>query len=277
MEVVTHKLVGIQSPERVISRQRRGPLTMLGHALVRPPPRTFSRCISSHPEHHKLNLRLARRQHAAYCNVLSELGIEVIVLPEDEAHPDSCFVEDTAVVRGSRAFITRMAKESRRGEEKEILKTLKQYKSAKSATQPATIEGGDIVHLPDRLISGVTKRTNREGVNQMTAWLNVASDLVEDQSIIHLKSHVTNIGKDVILATGAFADHPVLRDFVKVVVPFEERYAANALAIGETVLMSEGHPQTQEMVSELGFDVKSLRMSEFEKCEGALTCLSILF
>lgn len=250
---------------------------MLEYALVRPPPRTFSRCISSHPEHHTLNLRLARRQHGAYCNVLSELGIDVIILPEDDAHPDSCFVEDTAVVRGSKAFITRMAKESRRGEEEEVMKTLAQYKIVKAATQPATIEGGDIVHLPDRLISGITKRTNKEGVNQMTAWLDVDLDLMEDQSIIHLKSHVTYIGKDVILVTRAFADHPILRDFVKVVVPFEERYAANALAIGETVLMSEGHPQTQEMVSELGFDVKSLRMSEFEKCEGALTCLSILF
>jgi dimethylargininase len=170
-----------------------------------------------------------------------------------------------------------MAKESRRGEEEQVMETLKQYKSVKSATKPATIEGGDIVHLSDRFISGITKRTNREGVSQMTAWLDVSSDLVEDQSVIHLKSHVTYIGKDVVLVTGAFADQPALRDFVKVVVPLEERYAANALAIGEMVLISEGHPQTQEMVSELGFDVKSLKMSEFEKCEGALTCLSILF
>ncbi|MFX1265312.1 MAG: dimethylarginine dimethylaminohydrolase family protein [Promethearchaeota archaeon] len=250
---------------------------MLEHALVRPPPRTFSNCISSHPEHDSLDLRLARRQHSAYCNVLSELGIEVIVLPVDVVHPDSCFVEDTAVVRGGRAFITRLAKESRRGEEEGVLETLKQYKSVKAATQPATIEGGDIIHLPDRLISGITRRTNREGIDQMTAWLDVASDLVRDQSIIHLKSHVTYIGKDVILVTEAFADHPVLHDLVKVVVPFEERYAANALAIGEIVLMSEGHPQTREMVSGLGFDVKSLKMSEFQKCEGALTCLSILF
>lgn len=250
---------------------------MFEYALVRPPPKTFSNCISSHPEHHKLDFRLARRQHSAYCNVLSELGIEVIILPKDETHPDSCFVEDTAVVRGGRAFITRLAKQSRHGEEEDVLETLQQYKSVRAATQPATIEGGDIVHLPNRLISGITKRTNREGIDQMTAWLDVDSDIVEDQSIIHLKSHVTYIGKDVILATEAFADHPVLHDLVKVVVPFEERYAANALAIGEIVLMSDGHPQTQEMVFELGFEVKSLKMSEFQKCEGALTCLSILF
>ncbi len=252
-------------------------LRMYEHALVRPPPKTFNNCISSHPEHHTLDYPLARRQHSAYCNVLSELGIEVIILPKDETHPDSCFVEDTAVVRGGRAFITRLAKQSRRGEEEGVLETLKQYKSVKAATQPATIEGGDIVHLPDRLISGITQRTNREGVSQMTTWLDVSSDLVEDQSIIHLKSHVTYIGRDVILVTESFADHEVLQDFVKVVVPFEERYAANALALGETVLMSEGHPQTREMISELGFDVKSLKMSEFQKCEGALTCLSILF
>ncbi len=113
-------------------------------ALVRPPCRLFSRCISSHPERRDLSLPLARKQHAEYCKVLSELGLEVIVLPEDEIHPDSCFVEDTSVVVGSRAFITRMAEESRRGEEKEVVRTLKQFKSISSAKPPATIEGGDI-------------------------------------------------------------------------------------------------------------------------------------
>lgn len=246
-------------------------------ALVRPPSSVFSRCISSHPDHHSLNLSHAREQHTAYCSALSELGLEVIALPEDEIHPDSCFVEDTAVVVGSRAFITRMAEESRRGEEEEVLRVLEQYMSVRSATPPATIEGGDIIHLDDRLISGITQRTNKEGVDQMTAWLDVSSDLVEDKSVIHLKSHVIYIGRNTIVVTEPFSNHPVLQDFAKVVVPHEERYAANALAIGETVLMSAGHPQTQVMVSELGFEVQPLRMSEFEKCEGALTCLSILF
>jgi dimethylargininase len=208
---------------------------------------------------------------------LSNLGLKLIRLPPDEKHPDSCFVEDTVVVHGNRGFITRFAENSRRGEELAVAEVLKDFLELGFARRPATIEGGDVIHLPDRLISGITQRTNAKGVKQMSRWLGIKSDTVEDQSIIHLKSYVTYLNRNTIIVTEDFENHPTLQEFDKIVVPREEGYAANTLTISNAVLTSRKHQSTQTLVAEAGFEVIPLDMSEFEKCEGALTCLSIMF
>ena len=246
-------------------------------ALVREPGSRYTRCISSHPLRHTIDVRQARAQHAEYCETLSELGLEVLTIPRDDVHPDSCFVEDNAVIHGSKALISRMAKESRRGEEEAVEEVLREYMEVKRAVAPATVEGGDVIHLPDRLISGVTQRTNPEGVAQMEAWLGVAVDTIVDPGIVHLKSYVTYLGDGTMIATRVCANHPALKGFTVLVVPDDEWYAANTLAIGETVLMPSGRPRAHAMVREAGSDVVPIDVGEFEKCEGALTCLSLLF
>lgn len=247
------------------------------HALVREPGARYIKCISSHPLRHTIDVQCARALHAEYCNTLSELGLEVITIPRDDEHPDSCFVEDNAVIHGGRALISRMAKDSRRGEEGAVEEVLREYMEVRRATAPATVEGGDVIHLPDRLISGVTQRTNPEGVAQMGAWLGVAVDTIVDPSIVHLKSYVTYLGDDTMIATRAYANHLVLEGFTVLIVPDDEWYAANTLAIGETVLMSSGRLRAHAMVREAGLEVVPMDVGEFEKCEGALTCLSLLF
>jgi dimethylargininase len=246
-------------------------------AIVRPPSSAFRQCISAHPEQHALNLSLAKKQHDEYCQALSNLGLKLIRLPPDEKHPDSCFVEDTVVVHGNRGFMTRFAEESRRGEEFAVAEVLKDYLELGFARKPATIEGGDVIHLPDRLISGITQRTNVRGVKQMSRWLSIKSDTIEDASIIHLKSHVTYLDRNTIVVTEDFESHPMLQGFDRIVVPKEEGYAANTLTVSNAVLMSKEHQKAQTLVKEAGFEVIPLDMSEFEKCEGALTCLSIIF
>jgi dimethylargininase len=116
-----------------------------------------------------------------------------------------------------------------------------------------------------------------KGVKQMSRWLGIKSDTIENPSIIHLKSHVTYLSRNTIIVTEDFENHPTLQEFDKIVVPREESYAANTLTIGNTVLMSRRHQRFQTLVTEAGFEVISLDMSEFEKCEGALTCLSVIF
>ncbi len=246
-------------------------------ALVRQPGARYTGCISSHPLHHTVDVSLARRQHAKYCDTLRDLGIEVIKIPRDDEHPDACFVEDNAVIHHGKALICRMAKESRQGEEDAVEEMLREYMEVKRAAAPATVEGGDVIHLPDQLISGVTERTNPNGIDQIAAWLGVAVDTIIDPTIVHLKSYVTYLGKDTMIATRHYANHSTLKGFDILVVPDDEGYAANTLAIGDTILLPKGRPRTQAMVREAGFDVIALDVSEFEKCEGALTCLSLLF
>jgi len=246
-------------------------------AIVREPGDKYTDCISSHPLRHTIDVALARKQHGIYCRTLEDLGIEIIRLPRDDEYPDSCFVEDNAVVFGKKALICRMAKESRMGEEAEVERILGQYVKTKMAVSPATVEGGDVIHLEDRLISGITQRTNEAGTQQMREWLETWVDTVVDASIVHLKSYVNYLGQDRMISTAKYARHTLFEGFDVIIVRDEDWYSTNNLVIGETVIMPKGFPRTETMLANAGFKVVALEMTEFSKCEGALTCLSILF
>jgi len=246
-------------------------------AVVRTPGNLYTSCLSEHPLHHTVSLKKAREQHAKYCETLSELGLEVIHVPRDDEYPDSCFVEDNAVVENGKALICRMAKESRRGEQPEVAAVLDEIMPIKWAEEPATIEGGDVVHAKGKLISGISGRTNLEGVSQMKEWLDVPVSTIFDPTIMHLKSYVTYLGRDIMIATEKYAKHPALEGFNILIPPSEDEYAADTLGVGDTILMAAGYDTAQLMVKETGFDVISMDVSEIQKCDGALTCLSILF
>ena len=246
-------------------------------ALVRSPGMAYRNCISCHPLRESIDLKKAREQHAAYCRTLADLGLDVIVLPPDNQRPDSCFVEDNAIVHSGRALICRMAREARRGEEDGVPNVLEDYLDVRRAVGPATVEGGDVIHLEDRLISGLGERTNASGIQQLQSWLDVRVDAIEDPLMVHLKSHATYLGDGKMIVTRRFAGHPVFDGFELLLVPEEEEYAADTLTIGDTVLMSSGMKRAHALVRSAGFVVVPLDTSEFEKCEGALTCLSILF
>jgi dimethylargininase len=250
---------------------------MKKRAIVRPPGRNFRNCFSEHPLHHTVNIDLALEQHRNYCQTLESLGVELIELAPDQKRPDACFVEDTVVVHKNRAIIGRMAKDSRRGESDKIKEVLSESKEVRSVEQPGTLEGGDVVHLPESLLVGITKRTNHDGASQMEYWLRVPVHRIEDSTIMHLKSHVTYLDKNIIIVNPRYLDHPVLEPFTKIVLPEGETHSANTLTIGNVVIMSANHQNSSRLVEEAGFEVIQLDMSEFEKCDGALTCLSIIF
>jgi dimethylargininase len=203
--------------------------------------------------------------------------LDVISLPPDDEYPDSCFVEDTIVIYGKKATITRPAVESRQGEVTSIEDVLKEYKQTKRVEAPATIEGGDVIHQDNSLISGLTQRTNTEGVNQTSSWLGVRIDVIEDPSIIHLKSYVTYVGEETFVTSKRFENHPLLSKYSKIVIPEHEAYAANTLTINGAVLVPSGYTDSIQLLKDAGFDVLPHDVSEFEKCEGALTCLSVIF
>lgn len=245
-------------------------------AIVREPGESYAKCISCHPLRDTINTQRAREQHARYCAALRELGLEVIHIPREDLLPDSCFVEDNAVVHHGKALICRMARPERREEVGAVVELLQDMVKVKKASAPATVEGGDVIHLDDRLISGMSQRTNAEGIRQMRDWLEVDVSVVRDPNIVHLKSHITFLGKETMVATKEYASHPALEGFSVITIPPEEAYAADTLAIGDTVLMASGRPRSHDLVRKAGFRVMPLDVSEFEKCDGALTCLSIL-
>ncbi len=244
---------------------------------MRPPGKTYTRCITAHPLAKTISLELAQTQHQQYVKTLRELGLDVIELPPLDTHPDACFVEDTAVVRAGKAIIASLRPMSRRGEESSVEAILKDYLQCQHVTPPATLEGGDVIQLPERIISGISQRTSAEGVAQMSEWFGCPVDVVRDPDLIHLKSHVTYIDEDIAIGTRRYAGHPALRGLKMLLLPDNEAYAANTLTINGRVLMPAHRPRSAELVRTVGFEVIELDVSEFEKCEGALTCLSIIF
>ena len=247
------------------------------NALVREPGKSFSLCISSHPSHKIVSTTRAISQHQKYVITLKELGLDVIELPPSNSFPDSCFVEDTAVIHNERALISHMGAKSRRGEEEDIQSVLNEYLEVKKALPPATVEGGDIIHFPDYLISGVTQRTNQEGIYSLSRFLKTEVKLIRDPNIVHLKSYVTNLDRNNIIMSERYSNHPIFNGMNKIVLKKSESYASNTLTYNGTVLIPKNFPSVPILLKELDYDIISLEMSEFKRCEGALTCLSLLF
>jgi dimethylargininase len=246
-------------------------------ALVRVPSNSFPSCISLHTLRDQISLKKARKQHQKYCEILFELGLEVINLSPEHTFPDACFIEDTAVIYSDRIFISQMGAQSRQGEEKSVLEYFSKKMKVKSAQPPATIEGGDVMHLDDLFIVGNTQRTNTSGISQLSDWFNVEIETITNPDIVHLKSYMTLVDRNTVILAQNYKDYPLFEIYDKIILPERELYSANSLTINDVVIIPSGFPHALQHIRERGYEVRTLEMSEFEKCEGALTCLSLLF
>jgi dimethylargininase len=228
----------------------------------------------------KIDVALAKRQHAEYCRVLQKLGLELIWTEGDNTLPDSCFVEDAAVILGEKAIICNMKIKSRAKEVVEVAKVLEKLKETYYIKPPATIDGGDVLKIEDKVFVGLSTRTNLHAIHQLRKILensNLEIVPVRVRDVLHLKSACTYLGNNYVILSKGHFDTDILRDYKKIVVPRGEEYAADCLAINRTILMAKGYPKTKKLVEKEGFFVKELEMSEFRKGDGALTCLSILW
>jgi dimethylargininase len=249
----------------------------MSKAIVRKLGRTFANGITT-SKLGKADHRIALAQHDAYCNALIKCGVELIALEADENFPDSCFVEDTAVVTEKMAVITRPGAPQRRGEEVSIREVLSRYKKIELIRDPGIVDGGDIMRMDDHFFIGLSARTNIEGAHQLAAILQeygYSSSEIKVETMVHLKSGVTYLGKGNFIAVGEF----VKKFSIYSVIPADqdEAYSANCLALNDNILVSKGFPKTKKRIRDLGYNIVELEMSEFQKMDGALTCLSLLF
>jgi len=250
----------------------------LKYAVVRPVPDSYDHCLRTSQE--PIDVQLAKRQHAEYCNALQKLGLKLIWIKGDNTLPDSCFVEDTAVILEEKAVICNMKAKSRANEVVEVAKVLEKLKEAHYIIPPATIDGGDVLKIEDKVLVGLSARTSENAVDQLREILE-ETDLkvfpVKIHNVLHLKSACTYLGNHYVLLSRGHFNTGILRDYKRIVVPKSEEYAADCLAINGTVLVAEGYPKTKKLIEKEGFPVKELDVSEFRKGEGALTCLSIIW
>lgn len=228
-----------------------------------------------------ITLAKAEQQHSAYQQLLEKCGARVISLPAEPRLPDSMFVEDPAVVLDELAIILPLGTESRRPEGASLAEALAKFRKLARVQLPGQVEGGDVLRVGRRLFAGLSSRTNTEGIRQLEAILspygyNVVSVAVT--GCLHLKSAVTYIGRNtLLLANRKWFDTKPFAGFEWVDVAPEEPHAANALAIGDTVIFPASFPRTRARLEARGFHVTPLDISELQKAESGLTCSSLLF
>lgn len=257
--------------------------TRFTRAIVRPPAANFAdgltRVDLGTPSH-----ALALAQHAAYCRALTACGLELLVLPTDPVHPDGCFVEDTAVLLAEGAMLTRPGAESRLAEVEGVRAPLAGvYPALACITAPGTLDGGDICEAGRVVFIGLSPRTNAEGAAQLAHWLRGLGyeprivSIHGIDSILHLKSGLSWLGEGRLLVIDALAARPEFADFSRVRVDDDEAYAANAVRVNDHVLIASGFVRVEARLRALGYSPMPLAMSEFEKMDGGLSCLSLRF
>ena len=253
------------------------------HAIVKQPCRAMTEGISSGLYPGKPDYELALRQHHDYVEALKRCGVGVLVLPKDEAYPDSCFVEDPAVLTERCAIITNPGAPSRRGETPAIEKAVRMFydeEKIEHIQAPGTLEGGDVMMVNDHFFVGRSERTNEEGIRQFSEILakyGYTCSEVKLDHVLHLKTGVNYLEHGNMLAAGEFCDKPEFESWVRTEIPEEEAYAANCIWVNDTVIVPEGYPSVKKAVESLGYPTISVDTSEFRKLDGGLSCLSLRF
>jgi len=231
-------------------------------------------------ERQPIDLARACEQHHAYQRQLEKLGARVIALPAEASLPDSMFVEDPALVLDELAVILPLGTPTRRPEAASLAQALSPFRKLEYVKSPGAMEGGDVLRIGRKLFVGLTRRTNKEGIRQLTAILSRHGYEVVSVGVtgcLHLKSAVTYLGRNTLLANRAWFDAKAFSGYEWIDVAAEEPQAANALALGDTVIFPASFPRTRARLEERGFQVTPLDISELQKAESGLTCSSLLF
>jgi len=252
-------------------------------AIVRPPTDNFADGLTTVdlgiPEFER-----ALQEHARYCEALERCGLMVTRLSPDRRYPDATFVEDTAILTPRGAVLTRPGAPERTGEASAIEPALRCYFPAMPRIEaPGTVDGGDVCEAGTHFFIGVSRRTNEEGARQLArhlaAWGYTSSevDVRDVPGILHLKSGIAAIDAKRLVLMEALAGHPAFRGSERIVVAPSETYAANCVRINDALLVAAGFPKFESDARRLGLEVIVLDMSEFQKMDGGLSCLSLRF
>ncbi len=247
-------------------------------AVTRPVPQSLTRCELTHLQRVPIDIACARAQHAEYERTLAALGCEIVQVPAADALPDSVFVEDTAIVLDEIAIITRSGAASRRPETADVAATLGAFRQLQFLSEPATLDGGDVLRLGRVLYVGLGTRTNRAGVQQLADFVapygyDVRPVRVDD--CLHLKSAVTEVGAGIVVINPEWITGQMFPDHAIIEVDPSEPAAANVVRIGNTVVCPAAHPRTNARLSSAAH-VRTVDVSELAKAEGGVTCCSLM-
>ena len=245
--------------------------------LVRRPSSRLAEGLVTHIERQSVDVDLALRQWSAYVDALHTSGWETIEVPPLEDCPDGVFVEDTVVMYGDRAVITRPGADERKPETAAVADLLGALGyDVVSIEAPGTLDGGDVLKHGGTVWVGLGGRTNQSGVDQLASYLQPYGAQVVPvpvRKVLHLKSAVTDLPDGTVVGYEPLVDDKsVWPSFLGV----PEESGAHVVLLGEdTVLMSADAPESKRLFEERGLDVVAVDIGEFIKLEGCVTCLSV--
>lgn len=249
-------------------------------AIVRSPGRTYPEALTRREPPPAIDLDLAQRQHKGYVATLRHVGLEVTELPADEEHPDAVFVQDRVCVLDGRAIVGPSAVASRRGEAEALVELLSRSYPVVELPPPCWLDWGDVLITENALFVGLSERSNEAAVEGLREILD-SSRSVEGVSLppglLHLLSGCAYLGDRKLLAVSALEPFARSKGFDVVPVAETEPSAANVLIRGETAVVPAGYPETSAQIERAGFRLQRISVSEFEKRDGGVTCLSVLY
>jgi dimethylargininase len=246
-------------------------------ALVRRPSPHLADGLVTHIDRLPVDARLARQQWEGYVAALHEAGWETIEVPPADDCPDSVFVEDTVVMYADRAVITRPGADERKPEIAGTASVLRDLGyDVVSIEAPGTLDGGDVLKHGGTAWVTTGGRTNHAGVEQLAAYLGPYGARVVDvpvSKVLHLKSAVTALPDGTVLGHPPLVDDPTVWSSF---LPVPEESGAHVVLLGDDlVLMATSAPRTRELLEARGLTVVAVDISEYEKLEGCVTCLSV--
>ena len=250
------------------------------HGLVRKVSRSLANCELQYLPRQTFDIELAARQHEAYVRTLEHAGVRVAVLPEEPNLPDATFVEDPIIILDEIAIACRPGVSSRAAETATLAEAASAVRPVHRISPPATLEGGDVLRLGETLFVGRSGRTNQEGIRQLEKIVRPFGYrvvTVQMNGCLHLKSAVTSPVEGLVIVNPAWIDLSPFRGLEILDVPADEPWAANTLSVNGIVLVAQSTPRTAELLESKGLSVQRLDISEFQKAEAALTCLSVLY
>jgi dimethylargininase len=245
-------------------------------AITRDVSPSIDRAEVTHVKRVPIDYDRAREQHEQYRALLASLGCEVLSLPADAVFPDCVFIEDTAIVLDDRAVITRPGAESRRGEIDAVAASLEAYRSLVRITAPATVDGGDVLVLDDRIYVGRSGRSNAAALEQLRHLTGREVIGVDLHGALHLKTAITRVSQDTLVVNRAWVDVGPFADWKLIDIDPEEPFGANAVLIGDVVIYPAAFPRTRARLEAHGIDVRTVNADELAKAEGGVTCCSLL-
>ncbi|MBQ4132352.1 MAG: amidinotransferase [Desulfovibrionaceae bacterium] len=255
---------------------------MFRNALTRLPGRSVIDGLSASPCAGRPDYHKALMQHKAYVEALQNCGLETTCLQALEDFPDSCFIEDVAVLTPKCAIIANPGAPTRRREPEYALDALRRYYESDQICfiKSGNLDGGDVLMVRNHFYIGLSGRSNQAGCLEFIKYLERfghSGEIVPVTEGLHLKTGVSWLGSNRLLLTKAMARQKAFAAFEHIVVAPEEAAAANCLWIDGKVIMPDGYPSTARALQNAGHHIIKVDISEYEKLDGGLSCLSLRF